>query len=161
MLKRTISIAAVLFVLALVMGGPAASAYLLGCQGLDVGLAGGGLGIGSDAALWNVSGAAGRLVSGNLIAMYTNNPGVGGSSALTCQYTLDPSSTTANVNGQVEQTLVWDSLGTNSGGCTNGTPAFTDHVYLNYTGAAAAGMIDDNLEDDGVAGSGSCYLIHP
>jgi len=59
-MTRTVSIAAVLFVLALVMGGIApspsfANPYTLTCQGVDVGLTGGGLGIGSDAALWSVT----------------------------------------------------------------------------------------------------------
>jgi len=167
MAKRTVSVGAVVFVLALVMGGSAAFAFTIGCQGQDVGLSGTALGLGSNSALWTVNGAPGRLVSGYAANMYTNKPGVSG--ALTCQYTLDSSSTTAIVNGLVEQTLVWDALQSNAKACTNEAtpnvsppytpPAFTDHVYLNSYGAGAVGMIDDNLDNDDVAGSGTCYLI--
>ncbi|MFI5351690.1 MAG: hypothetical protein ACHQZS_01920, partial [Candidatus Binatales bacterium] len=161
MAKRTISVGAVLFVLALVMAGSAraASTYTISCQGLDVGLKGPtattGLGLGSDSAIWSVLVSGSKFVSGTSTTMYTNNPGASGSPALTCNYTLDSSSTFTTVNGAVMQTLVWDSLGSNAGGCTNGSPAFTDHVYLN-SNSLVPGMIDDNLENDNVAGSGVC-----
>ena len=157
MAKRTVSVAVVLFVLALVIGGSAraASAYTISCQGLDVGLSGTGLDLGSDSAIWSVVVTGSRFISGTSTTMYTNNPGAGGSPALTCNYTLDSSSSFTTVNGAVKQTLVWDSLSSNAGGCSNGTPAFTDHVYLN-SNSLVPGMIDDNLEDDNVAGSGVC-----
>jgi len=157
MTKRTVSVGAVLFVLALVMGGVAltasfASAYTLACQGLDVGLSGPYLDIGSDSALWSVGILGSKLTGGNSVTMYTNNPGNGGSPALTCLYTLDSSSSFTTINGAVKQTLIWDPVGTNSVDCS---PSFTDHVYLISNGAGAA-MIDDNLDDDNVAGSGNC-----
>jgi len=157
MAKRTVSVVAVLFVLALVMAGSAraASTYTISCQGLDVGLSGKYLGLGSDSAIWSVVVSGSRLVSGTSTTMYTNNPGGAGSPALTCNYTLDSTSTFTTVNGAVKQTLVWDSVVGNDPGCTNGSPAFTDHVYLN-SNSLVPGMIDDNLENDNVAGSGVC-----
>jgi hypothetical protein len=159
MAKRTVSVGAVLFVLALIMAGSAraGSPYTISCQGLDVGLSGSGLGLGSDSAIWSVVVSESRFVSGRSTTMYTNSPGAGGSPALTCNYTLDSRSTFTTVNGALMQTLVWDSLGSNAGGCTNGSPAFTDHVYLN-SNSLAPGMIDDNLDNDNVAGSGVCTV---
>jgi hypothetical protein len=155
MAKRTASVGAVLFALLLVMGGSARagnSSYTISCQGLDVGLKGSGLGFGSDSALWSVTVTTGnKLTSGTSTTMYTAHPAV--SLPLTCQYSLDSSSTTALVNGAAKQTLVWDEIGDVTG-CTT---SFTDHVYF-YTNGTSAAMIDDNLEADDVAGSGTCNI---
>ncbi len=165
MAKGAVSVGAVLLVLALVMAGSARAGqtgglgvpYTIACQGLDAGLTGTGLGLGSDAALWSVVVAQGsKLTSGKSTTMYTNAPGASGSSALTCNYYLDSTSTTSIINGAVAQTLIWDPVTTpaNPGGCSS---QFTDHVYLNTNGTTAA-MIDDNLDDDNVAGSGTCNI---
>jgi len=59
------------------------------------------------------------------------------------------------INGIVRQTLVWDPVAGNSGDCSD---QYTDHVYVFSVGATAS-MIDDNLDDDNVAGAGTC--THP
>jgi hypothetical protein len=157
MAKRTAWVGAVLFALLLMMGGSALagnSSYTISCQGLDVGLKGSGLGFGSDSAVWSVTVTTGnKLTSGTSTTMYTGHPGGTGSPALTCYYTLDSSSTTNLINGAAEQTLLWDETGSVTG-CTT---SFTDHVYF-YTNGTSAAMIDDNLEADDVAGSGTCNI---
>lgn len=161
MTKRAAFLGAGLFVLALVIAAvapPASSAtfYSLACQGSDVGLTGTGLGFGSDSALWTVQVKGTTLTGGSSVTMYTNNPGATGSPALTCFYGLDPASTMAAVSSMIlEQTLVWDPSLSNAGGCSG---QFTDHVYV-INGSATAQMIDDNLDDDNVAGAGSCTKL--
>lgn len=161
MTKRTIPMGAALFALALIIGGVAltassASAYTLACQGHDVGLSGSGLALGSDSALWwvQVTGTKTnpKLVSGASVTMYTDDPGASGSPALTCYYYLDSSSYATTLWGVTEQTLVWDPFGGNDGGCSG---KFTDDVYVINNGSTGQ-MIDDNLDDDNVAGAGSC-----
>ncbi len=161
MTKRVAFLGAVLFVLALAIAAvaPPASAavfYSLACQGSDVGLIGTGLGIASDSALWTVQVKGTTLTGGTSVTMYTDDPGASGSPALTCFYTLDPTSTITTVSSMIlEQTLVWDPSLSNAGGCSG---QFTDHVYV-INGSATAQMIDDNLDDDNVAGSGSCTKL--
>ncbi len=166
MTKRTVSAAAVLFVLALVMGGVGradASPYTIGCQGLDVRSVGEGATgpTGSDSALWSVVIKGSSFTGGNLTAMYTNDPGPsGGEPALTCYYTLNTvTSSFATANGMVLQTLNWTFVSQVSNGSTGVCSSdFTDHVYL-MGGGASLQMIDDNLEDDDTAGSGTCTAV--
>jgi len=141
---------------------PYTPSYTIACQGLDVRSVGEGATgpAGSDSALWSVVVSGSKFTSGNLTAMYTNDPGpTGGEPALTCYYTLDSTSSFTTANGMVLQTLVWDFVSKVSNGstgtCTTGS--FTDHVYLISNGQTAA-MTDDNLEDDDTAGSGTCNL---
>ncbi|MGD0073556.1 MAG: hypothetical protein ABSD31_04375 [Candidatus Binataceae bacterium] len=163
MTKRATFLGAGLFVLALVIAAvapPASSAtfYSLACQGSDVGLAGAGLGYGSDSALWTVQVKGTTLTGGTSVTMYTNNPGATGSPALTCFYSLDAASTVTTVSSMIlEQTLVWDPVVSpaNPLGCSG---QFTDHVFV-INGSATAQMIDDNLDDDNVAGAGSCTKL--
>ena len=165
MTTRIVSAAAVLFVLALLMGGvgpaDADHLYSIACQGLDVRSVGeGGTGpSGSDSALWSVVVKGSSFTGGNLTAMYTNDPGPsGGEPALTCYYKLCPTSSFTTANGMVLQTLNWTFVSQVSNGSTGTCSGdFTDHVYLMGSGGTLL-MIDDNLEDDDTAGSGTCNV---
>jgi hypothetical protein len=101
-------------------------------------------------ALWSVTVSGSIFTGGNL----TSNRSLGSSVVLTCSYTLDPTSSSTSSGGNTLQTLVWDPVSGNPGGCQI---QFTDEVYLIANGAAGV-MIDNNLAGEGRPGAGTCLL---
>jgi hypothetical protein len=109
------------------------------------------LGQGGNVALWSVTIVGSNFTGGNLTANAFTPPVI--TPVATCFYTLDPtSSSTSSGGGNTLQTLVWDPVSGNPGGCAG---TFTDRVNL-IARAAAAVMIDNNLAGQNVPGAGTC-----
>ena len=124
-----------------------AYAKTLACQGHDMII----LTLGaetSDAAVWSVTTNGSKFTGGTLLATYSYDY-----PSLTCAYELDPANSSFySFNGIVVQDLAWVLY---DGDCDD---YFEDNVYLISNGTASV-MNDDNLDDDEVAGSGTCIWL--
>ena len=131
--------------------GEPAYAKTIACQGHDTFTFDPGFTV-SNSAIWSVTVVNSKFTGGFLIATYGY-----GYPAVSCFYELGAGeSEFESWGGFTEQSLVWFLVyAPDSVPCSD---VFEDDVFL-ISNSTASVMNDDNLDDDGSPGSGTCVVI--